>query len=51
MYSGLSQCLKFGGGGHILLGGDNVPPALVEIGLTGGGGALGDEMWFYADIS
>ena len=23
-------------GGHILLGGDNVPPALDEIGLTGG---------------
>ena len=30
------------GGGHILLGGDNVPPALVEIGLTGRGGGHSD---------
>ena len=32
-----------GGGGHIVMGGDNVPPPMVEIGLTdlsksGGGG-------------
>ena len=37
--AGPLQGLKIRGGGLVVLGGDNVPPPMVEIGLTGLWGA------------